>query len=43
MLKKYDSAERVYDFYIRKCVEDYMLKHKEPVDIVDDGRITIVD
>lgn len=43
MLKKFDKAERICDFDITKCVEDYMERHKEPVDIVDDGRIQVVD
>lgn len=43
MLKKYDQAERIYDFDVCKCVEDYMSKHPEPVDIIDDGRIKIED
>lgn len=43
MLKKFDQAEKVCDFDITKCVEDYFAKHKEPVDIVDDGRIQVLD
>ncbi len=43
MLNKYDKAEKIYDFDVCKCVEDYMHKHTEPIDIVDDGRIQIVD
>ena len=42
MLNKFDSAV-VYDFDVCKCVEDYMHKHKEPVDIKDDGRIKVID
>ena len=42
MLNKYDEATK-YDFDVCKCVEDYMHKHTEPVDIKDDGRIQIVD
>ena len=43
MLKKYDQAEKIYDFDVCKCIEDYMHKHPEPVDIIDDGRIQVVD
>lgn len=43
MLKKYDKAEKVYDFDICKCIEDYFAKHPEPVEIKDDGRIKVVD
>ena len=43
MLKKYDQAEKIYDFDVCKCIEDYMHKHHEPVDIIDDGRIQVVD
>ncbi len=43
MLDKIAQAEKVFDYDLTKCVEDYFRKHKEPVDIVDDGRITIVD
>ena len=42
MLKKYDQAVK-FDFDIVKCIEDYFERHKESVDIIDDGRITIVD
>ncbi len=42
MLKKYDQAVK-YDFDITKCIEDYLSKHKDPVDIKDDGRIQIVE
>lgn len=42
MLNKFDSAV-VYDFDVCKCVEDYMHKHKEPVDIKDDGRIKVIN
>ena len=43
MLKKYNQAEKIYDFDVCKCIEDYMHKHPEPVDIIDDGRIQVVD
>ena len=42
MLKKYDQAKK-YDFDMCKCVEDYLAKHPEGVDIVDDRRIRIID
>ena len=42
MLKKYDESVK-FDFDIVKCIEDYFKRHNEPVDIQDDGRITIVD
>ena len=42
MLNKYNQA-KVYDFNICKCVEDYLAKHPEGVDIVDDRRIRIID
>lgn len=42
MLNKIDQAQ-VYDFDLNKCVEDYIRSHNEPIDIVDDGRIQIVD
>ncbi len=43
MLNKYNKAEKICNFDITKCVEDYLARHKEPVDIVDDGRIQIED
>lgn len=43
MLNKYDKAEQKLDYDICKCVEHYFEKHKEPVEIQDDGRIQIVD
>lgn len=43
MLKKYDQAEKIFDYDICKCIENYFSKHPEPVDIKDDGRIEIVD
>ena len=42
MLKKFDEAQK-YDFDICKCVEDYLAKHPEGVDVVDDRRIRIID
>ena len=43
MLNKYKQAEKIYDFDVCKCIENYMHKHTEPIDIKDDGRIKIVD
>ena len=43
MLKKFDKAERVCDFDVTKCIEDYFSRHTEPVDIKDDGRVKVVD
>ena len=43
MLNKIKKAEIVFDYDLTKCVEDYFRKHNEPLDIVDDGRITVVD
>ncbi len=42
MLNKYDSA-KICDVGINECVEHYFQKHPMPVDIVDDGRIQIVN
>lgn len=43
MLKKYDQAEKIFDFDICKCIENHFERHPEPVEIKDDGRIKIVD
>lgn len=43
MLKKYDQAEKIYNFDISKCIENHFERHPEPVEIKDDGRIKIVD
>ena len=43
MLNKIKQAEKVFDYDLTKCVEDYFRRHPEPVDIVDDGRIKVVD
>lgn len=42
MLKKYDKAAK-YDFDMCKCIENHFIRHPEPVDIKDDGRIKVVD
>ena len=41
MLKKYDEAQK-FDFDVTKCIENYFIRHQEPVEIKDDGRIKIV-
>ena len=43
MLKKYDKADIKVDYDICKCIEHFFEKHPEPVDIIDDGRITVTD
>lgn len=43
MLNKIKNAEKIFDYDLTKCVEDYFRRHPEPVDIVDDGRIKVVD
>lgn len=43
MLNKIKKAEKINDYAITNCVENYFRNHKEPVDFIDDGRITIVD
>lgn len=43
MLKKYDQAEKIYNFDISKCIENHFERHPEHVEIKDDGRIKIVD
>lgn len=43
MLNKIKNAEKIFDYDITKCVELYFRKHQQPVDIVDDGRIQVVD
>ena len=42
-LNKIKDAEVKYDFDVSKCIEDYIKKHPEPIDIKDDGRIQIVE
>ena len=42
MLKKYDKA-KTYDYDMCKCIENHFIRHPEPVEIKDDGRIKIVD
>ena len=42
-LNKIKDAEVKYNFDVSKCIEDYIKKHQEPIDIKDDGRIQIVE
>lgn len=42
MLKKYDTAQK-FDYDICECVKHYFAKHTKPVDIIDDGRIQVVN
>lgn len=42
MLKKIDKAEKIYDYDICKCVENYFAHKQKPVEIIDDKRIKIV-
>lgn len=43
MLNKSSQAVQKFDFDMNYCIEQYFRNHKEPVDIVDDGRIKIID
>lgn len=43
MLNKFNEAEKVTDYDITGCVINYLKKHNEPVKIVDDKRIQVVD
>ena len=43
MLNKISQAEQKFDFDLNYCVEDYIRNHKGPIDIVDDGRLKIID
>lgn len=43
MLNKRHEAVQKFDYDLNYCVEDYIRHHKEPIDIVDDGRIKIID
>lgn len=43
MLNKMSEAVQKFDFDLNYCVEDYIRKHEQPVDIVDDGRLKIID
>jgi 5'-nucleotidase len=42
MLKKYNQAQK-FDYDICECIKKHFAKHPEPVNIVDDGRIQVVD
>jgi len=41
MLNKIDKADRITDFDINKCIEDYIIAQGKPVDIIDDGRVRV--
>ncbi len=43
MLKKIDQAEKIFDFDLNKCVIDIMQSSNEAVNIVDDGRVKVVE
>lgn len=43
MLNKKESAEKVFDFDKDKLACDYIKRQGKPIDIVDDGRIKIVE
>ncbi len=43
MLNQPDRVTKKYDFDGTKCVEDILQQSKTPVDIKDDGRITVVN
>jgi len=43
MLKKYNEAEKIYDYDITKCIINCLQKDNKPVTIKDDGRIQVVD
>lgn len=43
MLNKQTEAVQKFDYDLNDCVEWYIRNHKEPVDIVDDGRLKIID
>lgn len=43
MLNHPDRVTKKYDFDGTKCVEDILQQSKSPVDIKDDGRITVVN
>ena len=43
MLNKIKKAERINDYALTNCVENYFRNHPEPVDFIDDGRIKVVD
>ena len=43
MLNKEFEAVQRFDYDLNACVEEYIRKHKEPIDIVDDGRLKLID
>lgn len=42
MLNKASEAVEKFDYDMNLCVEEYIRKHKDPIDIVDDGRLRII-
>jgi 2',3'-cyclic-nucleotide 2'-phosphodiesterase (5'-nucleotidase family) len=42
MLNKYDKATEKYDWDITVAIREKIEKTKQPIDIIDDGRIKIV-
>ena len=43
MLNKFNEAEKITDYDITGCVKNYLAKHKEPINIQNDGRIKVVE
>ena len=43
MLNKQLQAVEKFDYDLNDCVEWFIRNHKEPVDIIDDGRLKIID
>lgn len=43
MLNKYDKATEKYNWDINAAIEEKIRKSKQPIDIIDDGRIQVVD
>ena len=43
MLNKFNEAEKITDYDITGCVKNYLAKHPEPLNIINDGRITVVE
>lgn len=43
MLNKMSEAVEKFDYDLNYCVENYIRNHNEPIDIVDDGRLKIID
>lgn len=43
MLNKFNEAEKITDYDITGCVKNYLSKHPEPLNIINDGRITVIE